>query len=194
MQPKEVLLVLTDCWADWEAGFAVAGINSYDEYAVKTIAVDKSPKTSMGGLRAEIDYSLDEYRNWDNLTMLILPGGRSWRAENHAGIAEYVKKAADMKIPVAAICGATFFLARHGFLDKVKHTGWSLKSFQGEPNYKGQKLYISEQLVVDGGFITANETASIQFAYEVFKTLGIDSREELDKWYDKFSHGEVRSK
>ncbi len=193
MQTKEVLLVLTDRWADWEASFAIAGINGTEGYAVKTIAVDQAPKVSMGGLRTEIDYGLAEYENWDHLAMVILPGGRAWRGEAHVEIAEFVQKAADRGIPVAAICGATFFLARHGFLDHIKHTGWSLEAFQSEPRYQGQGSYVPAQLVNDGGFLTANETASVQFAYEIFKMLELEAPAELDEWYDRFSHGEVRS-
>jgi len=50
MKKKEVLLVLTERWADWEASYAIAGINSTQQYVVKTIAIDKYPKVSIGGL------------------------------------------------------------------------------------------------------------------------------------------------
>ena len=35
MQPKEILLMLTDQWADWEAAYATASLNTYFGYAVK---------------------------------------------------------------------------------------------------------------------------------------------------------------
>ena len=40
MKEKEVLLVLTDEWADWEASHAIVGINDSLAYVVKTIAID----------------------------------------------------------------------------------------------------------------------------------------------------------
>lgn len=46
---KEVLLVLTEKWNDWEASYAIAVLNSYSDYKVKTLALDYVPKTSMGG-------------------------------------------------------------------------------------------------------------------------------------------------
>ena len=49
MQGKEVLVLLTDRWADWEAAYAVAGIKSIGQYDVRTIAVDKKPKDQSGG-------------------------------------------------------------------------------------------------------------------------------------------------
>src|SRR4051812_25845113 len=99
MKPKEILLVLTNQWADWEAAYATASLNTFFGYAVKTIAVDKVPKVSMGGLRAAIDYTIDEYDNLANLTMLILPGGASWQEESHNDIAAFVKKVMDSQIP-----------------------------------------------------------------------------------------------
>jgi putative intracellular protease/amidase len=197
MTKKEVLLLLTDRWADWEASYAIAEINSTDEYTVKTIAVDTEPKASIGGIRAGIDYSIEEYQRLDDVAMLILPGGFSWGERPYDEIAAFVRKIHEAGIPVAAICGATLFLARHGFLDHIKHTGDELDYFKeklhAEENYKGWANFVSAQLVADGGFITANETAALEFTREIFRVLEIGTREELDEWYDRFKGGMFRT-
>ena len=36
-------------------------------------------------------------------------------------------------------------------------------------------------MVSDKGFITANETAAVEFAYEIFKMLKVDSEEEIEQ-------------
>jgi len=192
MKPKEVLLVLTDQWADWEASYAIWLTNSVPEYTVKTIAVDKQPKASAGGLRAEIDYAIDEYKHFDNLAMVILTGSFSWKNNRYDEIAKFVKIAHDFHVPIAAICGGTVFLGKHGFLDNVKHTGDSLERFQKEPEYNGQDSFISAQAVVDQGFITANETAALEFAREIFRVLKVYTDEDMDEWYDEFKNGMVR--
>ena len=192
MSVKEVLLVLTDGWADWEAAYAAAGINSAPGYAVKTIAADVSPKASIGGLRAEVDYVIGEYAGLDNAAMLILPGGYGWKKSRHDDIAAFVRQAADRGIPVAAICGAAIFLGKHGFLDNVKHTGDELEFFLNEEGYNGRESYVSAQTAVDRGFITANETAAVDFAREIFGALGIDSEEGIARWHDLFKNGMVR--
>lgn len=192
MQPKEILLVLTNQWADWEAAYATASLNTFFGYAVKTIAVDKEPKVSMGGLRAAIDYTMDAYDNLTNLTMLILPGGASWQEEPHNEIAAFVKKAMQLQIPVAAICGATIFLGKHGLLDNVKHTGDEPKLFRKQDGYNGQDFYVQAQVVLDHGIITANETAAVEFAHAIFEVLKVDSAEGLDSWYECFKHGAVQ--
>jgi putative intracellular protease/amidase len=196
MPKKEVLLLLTDRWADWEASYAIAELNSTEEYTVKTIAVDGSPKASIGGLRAGIDYTLDSYRGFGNLAMLILPGGFSWGENSYEEIADFVRRVHAAHIPIAAICGATLFLAKHGFLDEVAHTGDERDYFFGEleqeAGYRGHDRFVSAQLVADGGFITANETAALEFAHEIFRTLKLGEDEELKEWYDKFKNGMIR--
>ena len=196
MKEKEVLLVLTDRWADWEASYAVAGLNSVEHYVVKTIAVDTQPKVSIGGLRTEIDYSIEDYQNFDNLAMVILAGGFSWDENRYDEIADFLKKVIDFRVPIAAICGATIFLGKHGFLNNIKHTGDELEYFQeklkSENGYKGQEHFLPAQIVADNGIITANETAAVDFAYEIFRTLKIDTDEEIDIWYDTFKFGMIR--
>jgi putative intracellular protease/amidase len=196
MQVKEVLLVLTDRWADWEASYAIAEINSAENYSVRTISADSSPKTSIGGLKAQIDYTVSDYKNYDKLAMLILPGGYSWEESRHQEIADFVRKVHELNIPVAAICGAAIFLAKHGFLNNIKHTGdehdYFMDKLRGEVNYKGQSNFVLSQLTIDGGFITANETAALELAREIFHILKLDTRDKINTWYDAFKYGMIR--
>jgi len=189
---KQVLLVLTDMWADWEAAYTLHGINMLDDYEVKTVAADGVPKTSMGGLRVEIDCTIESYTDFSNTVMVILPGGMNWKESRHDEIADFVKKAISHNIPIAAICGATMFLGKHGFLDNVKHTGDDLEFFTKEEGYNGQNNYIAAQIVSDGGFITANETAALEFAKDIWNTLKIYKEEEVDAWYTSFKNGMVQ--
>lgn len=188
---NEVLIVLTERWNDWEASYAIAVVNSFSDYEVKTIAVDDVPKTSMGGINASTDYNINDYQNFNNLAMVILPGGLSWEENDYTEIAEFIKNIMELHINVAAICGAATFLCKHGLLDNVKHTGDSLELFQKQKRYKGEAFYIPAQVVVDNKVITANETAAVQFAYEIFKILEIDSDKEMEQWYDNFKNGAI---
>ncbi|WP_320912121.1 DJ-1/PfpI family protein, partial [Eisenbergiella porci] len=119
---NEILLLLTDRWCDWEASYAIAVANTFSDYVVKTIALDTNPKASMGNLCANIDYSIDDYLNFSNTAIIILPGGLSWEENNYDKIAEFIRRIKNAGVPVAAICGATTFLCRHGFLNDIKHT------------------------------------------------------------------------
>lgn len=189
---NEILLLLTDKWADWEASYAVSAANAFFDYTVKTIAIDKSPKLSMGGLSTAIDYCIADYKDFSDTAIIILPGGLSWKENAYDEIAEFIKAAVNSRVAIAAICGATTFLCKKGFLDNVKHTGDSLELFCSQQGYNGQALYVPAQVVTDGGFITANETAAVEFAYEIFKLLKIDNDDNLAVWYDTFKSGAVR--
>lgn len=189
---NEVLLVLTDEWNDWEASYAVAVINAFSDYQVKTISLDNLPKKSMGGLAVGIDYTIDNYQQFDHLALVILPGGLSWEKQRYDELVKFIVDTRKLAIPLAAICGATTFLCKHGFLNDVKHTGDSLELFKQQKGYQGEPFFIHEQVVVDQYLITANETAAVAFAYEIFKLLAIDSEEEMEEWYANFTYGAVR--
>lgn len=164
----------------------------FSDYVVKTIAIDLEPKISMGNLCAAVDYSIADGVDFSKIAIVVLPGGLSWEENDYDEIAEFIKDAAQANVLVAAICSATTFLCKHGFLDHVKHTGDSLELFQSQNGYHGQSLYVPAQVVVDRGFITANETAAVQFAYEIFKILKVDSEDEMAQWYDNFKNGAIR--
>lgn len=189
MVSKDVLLLLTDNWADWEASYTIAEVNSVPQYSVKTIAADKKAKVSIGGLRSEIDLTLDEYTDLSNLALLILPGGFSWQKKEYKEIAAFIEKVLKQNIPVAAICGATIFLGKNGFLDKVKHTGDRFELFSKYDTYKGADHFVETQVVQDKGIITANETAAVEFAYEIYKLLEISDSDEIEEWYAYYQEG-----
>ena len=194
---KVVLLVLTDQWADWEAAYAIAGINEDPQFIVKTIAVDLFPKASIGGMRTEIDYCVDDYVDFENVALVILPGGYAWLENRYDEIAAFINRAVAFGVPIAAICGATLFLAQHGFLNDIKHTGdekdYFLEKLKHEKGYTGKECFVSAQLVNDNGYITANETAAIEFAVEIFRLLKIDTDDEIALWHDKFKSGIFRT-
>jgi putative intracellular protease/amidase len=192
MHMKKVLVFLTDGFADWEASYVTAELNkSRTDYQVQTVAIDKDPKISMGGLTVLPDYSMDDVP--ETYSMLIMPGGTTWREEKNQQIKKLVRDCFEKNIPVAAICDATTFLGMHGFLDHHKHTGNSLPYLkEGAPDYRGEENYIDRQSVRDEGLITANGTAAIEFARNILEELKVYEGEDLQEWYELFKIGSVR--
>lgn len=80
---NEILLLLTDKWCDWEASYAIAVTNAFSDYVVKTIALNKSPKVFMGNLCANVDYCMNEYLDFSNAAIIVLPGGLSWEENDY---------------------------------------------------------------------------------------------------------------
>lgn len=170
---KEVLVFISDGYADWEGAYICAELHQpHTAYVVKTVGLDKKPKVSMGGLTVAPDYDITDYPA--EFAMLLLVGGLAWLEQKNNAILPLVQHAAQKGIPVAAICAATNFLAENGFLDTVKHTGNSLEFMQAHaPHYKGGALFVEKQAVSDGAVLTANGSAALEFAREIMLELKV---------------------
>ncbi|MEY9980311.1 DJ-1/PfpI family protein [Lysinibacillus sp. RC79] len=195
MMTKEIAVFISDGYADWELGFICPELNNSEgNFKIVTIALTKETVCSMGGLKTIPDYSIESYlksKN-NNLHMLLLCGGTIWK-ENNYELSE-VKKLIDYcqqnTVLISAICDATTFLAYNGYLNKVEHTGNSHDFIVNScPNYSGSKFYIEKQCVNADDFITANGTATLEFAKEIMNHLQVHSEEKIQKWYDFNKNG-----
>jgi putative intracellular protease/amidase len=189
MKPQTVHLYVFDTLADWETGYAIAGLNSQSErYRVVTVGERKAPVRTTGGVAILPDMALDELEPAHS-AMLILPGGDAWDMGKNTAALECARRFLAAGVPVAAICGATAGLARAGLLDDVKHTSNALAYIQAT-NYRGAALYQEQPAVSDGNLITASSTAPVDFAYQIFKKLRAYPPEMLEAWYGLFSTGD----
>jgi len=183
---KIAYLLVFDGLSDWEPGLAVAEINKSNNYQVKTVGFKQEIMITMGGVSIVPDCTLNEI-NYNDAVILILPGGEMWENNRVMDLIPVVEKFIDLSIPVAAICGPTVFLSRHGFVENVEHTSNGrgyLKSLIGE--YKGSNLYVNQPSVSDKGIITANGIASVEFARDILDELNIYDEKTLKSWYDFF--------
>ena len=185
---KEILVFISEEYADWEIAYVGAVINKSSKYKISTVSTKKEIVTSMCGLKVTPTYAIDEIldNEIENFEMLLLVGGHFWKKENYEN--KLVKKLVDKfkhdnKI-ISAICDATTFLAFNGYLNEVKHTGNSLEYIISNcPNYTGKDYYIEKQSVRTELFITANGTATLEFSCEIVKSLDLESEEDIDSWY-----------
>lgn len=180
---KEILTFIFDGYADYESAYICSELNAPEtDYVVKTLSFDKEPKISMGGFRTIPDYSINDYPN--EFAMLLLIGGNAWIEKKNNNIKPIVDYAFEHNIPVASICGATFFMGENGYLDKRKHTSNTLEFLKLQsPHYKGEGNYIEKQAVSDCNVITANGTAALEYAKEIMLYLKAKPADEIDKWY-----------
>ncbi|MDZ5712679.1 type 1 glutamine amidotransferase family protein [Jeotgalibacillus haloalkalitolerans] len=191
---KNVLVLVTNGFADWEAAYVTAEVNKPGTgYQVKTIAVDLHPKTSMGGFNVLPDYSLQDFSFDLPFSMLIIPGGTGWKSEQDQRLKQLVQYCVDHQISVAAICDATIFLGKNGFLDHSKHTSNTLPYLkQHAPDYKGEQNYIDAQSVSGDDLITANGSGAVEFSRDILSRLNVLEGEALNRWYDIFKVGFVK--
>jgi putative intracellular protease/amidase len=194
MEPEIVHVFVFDTMADWEAAFAIAGINNPEfqlapgRYSVRTASLARKPVMTIGGVRILPDLALDEVSPAEG-ALLILPGGKAWEAGANP---EAVEKARDFLAagkPVAAICAATLALARAGLLDDRRHTS-NAREYLASSGYRGAELYCASPAISDCNLITASGIAPVDFAYEIFKLLDLYSRPAIEAWYALFKTGD----
>ena len=187
MKQQDVHVFVFDELADWEIGYAVAGINTSEfqiepgRYRVRTVALPSVPVLTMGGIRIVPDLTLDQLTPQES-TLLILPGGMPWIAGRNTAAVDMARRFLDAGVPVAAICAATLALARGGLLDQRRHTSNSA-DFLAESQYCGGSLYEDAPAVTDDTLITAPGTAPIEFAQHIFRRLNLYPPAVLDAWY-----------
>jgi putative intracellular protease/amidase len=186
---ENVYIFLFDGFSDWEIAYITPELKKSKKTALKFFTIDGLEIISAGGLKIRPDLSIEQL-NSDNVSVLVLPGGTAWENKSIKGIDKLVETLHSENKTIAAICGATTFLGQNGYLDKVKHTSNALDYLKYiAPNYKGEKKYQSDFSVTDKNIITANGTAPIEFAREIFKIINLHSENEIEKWFQLFKSG-----
>lgn len=193
MKSQDVYVFVFDSLSDWEPAYATAAIGNPQfqknpgRYRVRTVALGPDPVCTMGGMRIVPDLTLDAVSPADS-AMLILPGGLSWEKGENGEAVEKARVFLDAGVPVAAICAATWSLARGGLLDHRRHTS-NHRSYLAGTQYRGGALYEEAPAVTDEDLITASGIAPIEFARHIFRRLDFYTPEALEAWYELFKNG-----
>ena len=188
---NEVLYLLLNNYADHESVFLASAIacderciKENPKYMNKVVAPTLDAVRSCSGFRTLPDYSFDTMP--DDYAALVLIGGFGWLDEKEANkVVPIVRRAIEKGIIVGAICNAASFLAKHGFLNDIKHTGNGLQQLQlwGGDNCTNKTGYMNEQAVSDNRIVTANGTGYLEFAKELLLLLENDTPEQIDMFY-----------
>lgn len=187
---NEILYILLPDYAAHEVVYLAQAIAS-DEYALKenpkyvnkVVAPTMEPVKSIGGFQTLPDYSFDTIP--DDYTALVLIGGFGWSTLIAKQVEPIVKEAIEKGKIVGAICNGASFMAKCGFLNSVKHTGNGLEQLKlwGGDNYTNPDGYIHAQTVSDRNIVTANGSASLEFAKELLLLLENDTPERIEMYY-----------
>jgi putative intracellular protease/amidase len=189
-----IYLFILDTMADWEPAHVLSELHSGRylktdglRYEVKLCGRTPAPVTTMGGLSQVPDLVLDEISPGTG-DIVLLPGADTWLDPAQQPVIEKIRSLLDEGVIVAAICGATLALAQAGLLDSRRHTGNDLMALQQFcPGYRGEDYYINEPAVTDGNLITASGLAPVDFAYHIFRRLGVMNEPTLEAWYQLFT-------
>ena len=192
-----VVFYATDTMSDWEYGYLLAGFAMAEgqvpgRFRVVVASADGEPVTSLGGLRVMPETSLSRLSP-EEIGSLVLPGAATWEEEERHQIA--LGLAADVLTAggvVAAICGATYGLARAGLLNDRDHTSNAAEYVAAAPGYDGAARYREAKVVTDRSLVTAPATAPIDFARAVFEALEVFPPSVIEAWYGLYTTGERR--
>lgn len=178
-------------FADWQAALALCEIRRPGDYRLRTVAIDRRPVRSMGGLTVLPDAGLDEIDD-ERALMMILPGGTEWERGEIDPVSAMLRRLHANGVTIGALCSGVLALAYAGLLDTRRHAG----------NYAGHiETYVSDYVggahydadafaVTDDGVITAGSVGCVEFAREVIRTLGLYDERDTAMWYRLFKHGE----
>lgn len=188
---NEVLYLLLPDYAEHEIVYLAQAIacdeqamKANPKYINKVVAPTMEPVCSCGGFRTLPDYTFDTMP--DDYAALILIGGFGWKDASMADrVVPLVRRAIENGKIVGGICNAASFLAKHGFLNHIRHTGNGLEQLQlwGGKNYTNAAMYVHEQAVSDHRVVTANGSATLEFARELLLLLENDTPEHIEMYY-----------
>jgi putative intracellular protease/amidase len=190
----DIVLYALDTMADWEyayltAGLAMAAAQQPDRYRLRVLADGQQEVATAGRLRLRTDGDLDQV-DVDDTALLVLPGGDTW-SDGHDRALDLARSMLDRGRLVAAICGATYGMARAGLLDSRLHTS-NAPDFLAPSGYAGAEHYLEERVVEDRGLITAPATAPVDFSAAIFRRLELFPPAVTDAWYGLYTTGERR--
>ena len=187
---NEILYVLLPDFASHEMVYLMEAISSDDtqlkanpKYVNKIVAPTMESVMAIGGFRVLPDYSFENMP--EDFAALVLIGGYGWLTPSADNVIPIVRKALDNGRIVGAICNGASFMAKHGFLNGVKHTGNGIEQLRlwGAANYTNSEDYIHEQSVSDGNIVTANGSGVLEFTKELLLLLENDTPERIEMYY-----------
>lgn len=196
---KEILYIVLEPFAEHEISYLAQAVTTDEmgprtqpKYVNRIVAPTHDAVTSVGGMKVMPHYSFADAPH--DYAALVLIGGYGWASEQARSVVPMVEEALKRQVPVGAICNAASWMAQHGFLNGVKHTGNGIDQLKqwGGANYTNASGYIAAQAVSDGGIVTANGTGHLEFAREMLLLLAVDDPAMIHRFYAFYNMGFTR--
>lgn len=186
---KKLLIYLPDQFADWEGSYLMSEL-AQNKVPFVVVSETKDTITSIGTLKVTPEASIDDF-SADQVSGLVMIGGDNWPdLSKNQTVTKLAKALSSKKVLVAAICGATFALAREGILDGQPHTSNDLNMLKRfVPSYTDEQNYLNQPVVRDQNLITASGAAPVEFTLELLRALDIYTEENRQHWFNLFKHG-----
>lgn len=138
------------------------------ELDVQMVTVGEPVVTGSHGISVVCNMMANQV-DMNEVEAIVLPGGMpgTLNLEASAVLQGIIKTAAQMGIPVGAICAAPSILGHMGLLD-----GKRAVCFPGFENELGEAIYTDELVVVDGNIITSKGAGTAcQFSFALAEAV-----------------------
>ena len=196
---QTIALYTTETMADWEYAYLTTQITTAEEvrpgrFRLLLVGDGPTPVRSLGGLPLSPAADLDELiplADEGTLAALVVPGGSHYVEGGHERLAGTIEDLVERDIPVAAICGATYFLARNGFLDERRHTS-NAAGFLLASGYQGAGGYVDAPAITDQGITTASGIHAVPFTAEVMRVTQLAPEPVITAWEQLHVTGDHR--
>ncbi len=195
MQTRTIALYATPTMADWEYAYLTTQIAQAEQmrpgrFKLALVGDTLDAVKSMGGMPVQPTLDLADLAADDTLAALVIPGGEHYDA-GHERLLHVVGELLTRSVPVAAICGATFALARAGLLDDRQHTS-NDPGFLAMSGYAGGDHYLRRPVVTDRGITTASGLYPVQFTAEIMSLTGLYPDDIANAWEQLNLTGEAK--
>lgn len=196
---QTIALYTTETMADWEYAYLTTQITTAEEvrpgrFRLLLVGDGLDPVRSLGGLPLSPTADLDELTplaDEGTLAALVIPGGNRYVEGGHERLVGTVEGLIAREVPVAAICGATYFLARNGFLDERRHTS-NAAEFLAASGYQGAGGYVDAPVITDQGVTTASGIHAVPFTAEVMRVTQLAPEPVTTAWEQLYLTGDPR--
>ncbi len=192
---RTIALYVTETMADWEYAYLTTQITEAEtihpgRFALHLVGDGVAEVRSLGGLPITPVADLADLAGDQNLAALVIPGGNHYHS-GHERLLELVPQLLQRGVPIAAICGATFMLARAGFLDDRNHTS-NDPAYLQLSGYHGAEKYVTNGAVTDNGITTSSGMKAIAFTAEVMRVVQLYPEPIIHAWENLNSTGEAK--
>ena len=182
---KNIAIYATETMSDWEYAYlttqvAEAEAQVPDRFKVLFVGESLGAVRSKGGIEVVPCLTLQDIQNRTDIAAFVVPGADTY-FDGHEQLLETIKVLNKNEVLLAAICGGTVAFARAGVLDHCKHTS-NAQGFLATVNYANIDGYKEEDVVFDGGVITASGLAPVLFTAAVLRAAGVYPDDVVDAW------------
>ena len=182
---KIIAIYATETMSDWEYAYlttqvAEAGAQVPDRFKVLFVGESLEAVRSKGGIEVVPALTLQDVQNRTDIAAFVVPGADTY-FDGHEQLLETVNVLKENEVLLAAICGGTLAFARAGVLDHCEHTS-NAQGFLASVNYTNTQGYKEDDVVFDGGVITASGLAPVSFTAAVLRAAGVYPDDVVDAW------------